>query len=272
LHCVNEACKPILKDHPWRVAAYNTLLGCYVSIDPIGHAHAIRQCLRQLSKEIPRGPGEHRYVMMNHQRKFLMALGQFKQAEKVVLRHLALFDEDVGEDEWYIKGAVVDMCWIGYRQQDWEKVCAYAEQGEELVRHMQNSQHELAEAQLWQAVCARKEGNETRAKRLLRGAVNRIRHLEAEPFAEYYDALAYFHELGENLDKALEVREQQLARTQGTGRLGYECEIHLQRCELLARLGRLTGEDLDRAHEATRPLKEPKPYLARLKRLKKDSS
>src|SRR5262245_43519302 len=30
LHCVHESRKPVLRDHPWRLAAYNTLLICYI--------------------------------------------------------------------------------------------------------------------------------------------------------------------------------------------------------------------------------------------------
>ena len=267
LHCVNEARKPILKEHPWRIAAYNTLLGCYVQIDAVGHEQAIRECLQQLDKEIPPGPSEHRYVMMKHQCDFLMALGELEPAEKLAQHYMALFDQDDEASDWYLLYPVMDMCWIGYHQQDWPKVQAFAEQGEEMARSLENTQLDVVEAQLWQAVVARKKGDEERAKRLFRTAVNRAARLEKKPSREHYDALAYFHESGENLDHALEARDKQLAELAGQGRHGYECEVHLKRCELLARLGRLTQQALQRAQEAMQPLKKPATYLARLKKL-----
>src|SRR5262249_28348885 len=71
--CALDTRKPHLRDHPWRLAVYNNLVGAYLGIDPLGYAEQIQETLDYLEKEIPAGPNDHRYVMMGDRREFLMA-------------------------------------------------------------------------------------------------------------------------------------------------------------------------------------------------------
>lgn len=269
LFCVHEARQPILKQHPWTLAAHNILLGCYVQIDPVGYSAPIRQCLRQLDKEISPQPGEHRYVMYVEKCEFLMHVGRIAEAERVALEHLALYDRDPDPDEWYEVAPLENLCWIKHRQRDWRQARDYAQLVEENSTARQRMPFSVASAKLWLAIAAWKDGDTKAARRHHRAAVNLIRHSQREPCREHYDALAYFHEVSEDLDKALEVRDQQLAKLVGKGRHGYECEVRIHRCELLARLGRLARDDIGGARQATTLLKKPKPYQTRIQRLEK---
>ncbi len=269
LHCVNESRKPVLQNHPWRMAAYNTLLSCYIRIDPIGYDEAIRQCLRELSREIPRGPGEHRYIMMQQKREFLIVNGRYKQAEQNAFRHLALFDEDPEQDVWYVISVYRDMCYLAWRKEDWETLASFADQFEKTSRGRENRKTDLVEALIWKAILARRKGEEPEAKRLYRNAVRRSKSLHQNFDMEHYDAWSYFHQLGEDLKQAVKIREEQMAAIQGKGRYGYECDTRIKKCELLAKLGQLTAEELNRAREATHPLKKPERYLKRIQKLEK---
>ncbi|MBM3996763.1 MAG: hypothetical protein FJ303_21810 [Planctomycetes bacterium] len=267
LYCINEARKPILRDHPWRVAAHNNLLACYVLIDPVGYAKPIRQCIRELNQEIPAGPGPHRYIMMDQECELLMALNQLKKAENVAIAHLALADKDSQPDLWYTAPPLLNLCWLQFRKRDWEKLQAFATQAETVGNSLEHAHLWTAEAMIWQAVVARQLGDEARATRIFQRVEMRVQRLAKLPSGKFYDAVEGFHQQGEDLEKALLVREDQLARIAGKGRHGYECDVQIKCCDLLARLGRLTSADLDRATALTAPLKAPKRYQTRIKKL-----
>jgi ATP/maltotriose-dependent transcriptional regulator MalT len=267
LHCVNESRKPILKNHPWTIAAYNTLLACYVRTDPRGHEQAIRDCLKHLDGEIPEGPSEHRYVMMVHHCEFLMAIGDLDKAIKITNRHQNLFEEERRGNEWYLLYPIMDRCWIGYQQKDWDAVKDYAKQAEEIAESLENTQLDVVEALVWQAIVAYKDGDEKAARRHFRTATNLAKSIEKEPSSEHYDAMAYYHRINGDLDKALAVRDRQLEGLAGKGRYHDESNANIKRCDLLAKLGQLSKADLERARAAMQPLKDASPYLERLERI-----
>ncbi|MGE3804194.1 MAG: hypothetical protein AB7K24_05940 [Gemmataceae bacterium] len=267
LHCVNEGRKPALQGHPWRIAAHNTLLAAYIDVDPLGYAQAIEACIKELSREIPRNSFEHRYVMLEHQRTYLLICGRYQQARRIALRALNLFERDFLGDDWYVIHAFLDLCLIAFHDRNVEGLLAAVEPVEEIARSHETAQLDHSEAQVWQAIAARLQGDEKRAKRLFRSASNRTVRLRKKPRLRHYEAIAAFHELGEDLERCLEVRDEQLAHIQNTGRFGYECDVRIKRCELLARLDRLKPRDLAKARDSLKPLKNPQPYRKRLDKL-----
>ena len=120
------------------------------------------------------------------------------------------------------------LCWMASAQrQDWEKLAEVAALGEEAARSV-GKQMELCEFLAWQSVLARRAGDEPRARRLHAQAAAKMAALRMPSEREYPDATALFHELGGDLDKALQMREWELANIASTGRVAYECEIHHQ--------------------------------------------
>ncbi|MGE3804196.1 MAG: hypothetical protein AB7K24_05950 [Gemmataceae bacterium] len=272
LHCVNEGQQPHLTDHPWRIAAHNTLLKLYVDIDPIGHAAAIEECLRNLAREIPEDEFEHRYVLYGQETLFLIAHGRWEEARQQCLNKLALFERHDFKNDSYLISTYLSLCEIYWRERGREEILRYAQQAEETARRRRAAQLSLANAQVWLAVATRLYGDEETARRYFRSALNRISRLHTKPDAGHYDAMIAFLELGEDLESCLRVREEQLEHIQGTGRFSYECELQIKRCELLARLGRLTPEDLARARPSLKRLKNPQPYQQRLDQLAEPGS
>ena len=72
------------------------------------------------------------------------------------------------------------------------------------------------------------------------------------PGESYYDALAAFHELGDDSEQAWAVRERELDTTLGKGQLAYECLVRLKRVRLLMKLGRPMEEETQAVRQ-TRP-------------------
>ncbi|MBM4069936.1 MAG: hypothetical protein FJ271_13435 [Planctomycetes bacterium] len=270
LHCVHESRKLVLREHPWRLAAHNILLGCYVDIDVLGYAAAIRETLYELDREIPAGPNAHRYVMLGYQRRSLIEQGKLRQAEKNALHVLDLLDEDDNDDNsFYLLSPLHHLCWLCFKTKDWERVRAFAIEAEATARTRDTSEADIAVSQIWQATAERQAGDAARAKRLFRKAHERMKPLQAVPGDNYFDAVVAFHELGEDLDLAERAREQQLKVLEGKGQVGLQCDVRIKRCELLARLGRLARRDLDCARKALAPLKAPKAYEKRIRQLEK---
>ncbi|MGE3804198.1 MAG: hypothetical protein AB7K24_05960 [Gemmataceae bacterium] len=266
LHCVHEARKPELREHPFRIAAHNTLLATYLDIDPLGYADAIQECLRNLSREIPRRSFEHREVMLGHQCFFLMMQGRWKQARRLELRALARFEQEGFDKEWYILSTYLNLCEFAWRERRADELRQFGEAAEEIARDY-DSRLDVSNAQVWQAVAARLDGDEQLARRQFRSAMNRTRRLRKKPEMGHYQAIVAFHELGEDLERCLEARTEELQYIKGTGRFGYEADVCLKRCELLAQLGRLKPKDLAQARASLKPLKKPQPYQQRLDKL-----
>jgi hypothetical protein len=270
VHCALEVRKPHFAGHPWRFAAYNNLVAAYVGIDPEGHAEPIQQALAYLDAELPPEPNDDRYVMLGERRRFFMGTDRFEEARAVAMAHLGLLagDDDPSNVGWYSVSVNADLCWLLWRLGDWDGVAAYAAATEEVSRRVHQSQGELAEALLWQAVLARRGGEAETAKRRYRAATARMGRLRRPPSDQYFDALVQYHELGENLGLALKARERELHTVAGTGQLAYECRVHLKRCRLLARLGKLSPGDLDAARAAARLLRKPAKPLAEIDSLR----
>jgi hypothetical protein len=127
-------------------------------------------------------------------------------------------------------------------------------------------QVELSGFLMWQALLARRAGNEARASQLHRQANTRIARLRMPPDSAYRDAESAFHEHSGRLDLALAVRDDELAGLRDRGRFFLESSTHVKRCDLLRRLGHLTPADLRAARESAGNLREPSTVLAILAR------
>lgn len=158
------------------------------------------------------------------------------------------------------------LCWMAHRREDWQKLAEFAALGEESAWHP-SQQLELCEFLMWQAVLARREGDERQACRFHATATAKQARLQGVFQREYPDALTLFHELGGHLDRALQVRDWEMAAVKQQGRFAYECEIHLKRTALLAKMGRLRTADLDAARQAALKLRKPEKELAEIDKL-----
>ncbi|HKB38658.1 MAG TPA: hypothetical protein VKD72_19595, partial [Gemmataceae bacterium] len=161
-----------------------------------------------------------------------------------------------------------DLCEIAHRRQDWEALREWSGEGEALARR--TDEHlKVAEFLLWQALLARRDGDEELARRHLRRALSRSRRVRSLPGTAYYNVLCAYHELGGELDRALEVRDLELRRLEGKGRLHDETRCRVKRCRLLGQLGRPLEAELADARTAASRLRDPAPHLEELDRIER---
>jgi hypothetical protein len=262
------AAKPENAAFPARLGLFSDLIDAYLGVDPEGYADKIHETIAYLDKEIPEGPDEQRYMLYGSTRDFLMHLGDVATAEATVMRAMDLVGRDTDRRQG-IHHSVFNfsaLCWIAYKQEDYEKMADAAYDGEQAARIV-GHQMELCEFLAWQAVVARKQSDELRARRLQFTANTTMSRIQMPPNREYPDAMVLFHELGGDLDKALQVRDRELSANHNLGRLAYLCEAHVKRCQLLAKMGRLQAADLDAARQAAQKLRKPEHWLAEIDKL-----
>jgi hypothetical protein len=262
------AAKPENTAFPARLSLYSDLIDVYLGVDAEGYADQIRATLAYLDKEIAQAD-EQRYMLLGSTRDFHMHLGDFAAAEATVMQAMDLVGRDPDRRQGIHHSVfnISALCWIAYQQQDFEKMADAAADGEQAARTV-GHQMELCEFLAWQAVVARKQGDELRARRLQSTANTTMSRIQMPPNREYPDAMVLFHELGGDLDKALQVRDRELAANDNLGRLAYLCEVRVKRCTLLAKMGRLQAADVDAARQAAQKLRKPERWLAETEKLK----
>jgi hypothetical protein len=266
-----EARKPRYEHHPLRFAVYGHLTAAYLYIDPRGYETEIEQSLAHLEKELP-DVREERYILMARRRSFAEELGRLDEALAINERALALMDGDPNRYNalHHQTGNYSAACRLHFLRGDWDALGECAVTGEALARRKE-SKKQLALFLLWRALVSRRAGQEELALRLCRTATARMGRLGAPPGESYYDALGTYYELGGNLSAALKVRERHLAEIRGKGMLATECDAHIQRCRVLARMGRLTAADLAAARAAAARLRAPGHYLGEIERINRES-
>ncbi len=264
-----EARKPAYSQLPQRICLHEDLIYAYLGIDPLGNADAIRSALEYMRSEVT-DDLDCRYCVQNCRTEFALLRNALDEAEESARLTLAMADEDVHRSTAEHHGAYAhcDLCEVAHRREDWDALRESATEGEALARR--TDEHlKVAEFLLWQALLARREGDEELGRRRLRHALSRSRSVRALPGTGYYNILCAYHEMGGELEKALEVRDVELRRLLGKGRLHDECRCRVKRCGLLARMGRPLDEELTAARESARRLRDPAPHLDELDRIER---
>ena len=77
--------------------------------------------------------------------------------------------------------------------------------------------------------------------------------------------MAKYYEAGGDWQEALGVRDRELASVAKKGMLHRACQVQLERCRLLAKMGQLTAADLDAVRQSAEKLRTPKWCLDKLR-------
>lgn len=256
-----EARKPMYRRCLARSHVQSILVDAYLTTDPIGYADKIREALDYLEAEGPIDVDVWRMVEMKRANLALWA-GRLEEAQHAAERHLARCENN----HFRLTHAYALLCEIAYRRGDLDAALEYAQTTEATARKAQQ-QRVLVEALCWQALFARKRGNEETALRLYRLATAGAAQLGRKSSYHYFDALSEFHVSGDEPERALQLRGVQLEQVRNSGSPWAECECRLRRCQLLAQIGRPLEHELAQAREAAKKLLNPAPFLAKLESL-----
>src|SRR5262249_42571806 len=151
--------------HPWRVAPFNSLLECYLSIDPLGYADEIQQTFDFLETILPRQPYDDLLVLLGHRWDFLAAQEKWEEARAVAQQRLAIKAANPERtSHFYGLSPASFLCWLSARQEDWDGLRHYAGLLEEWSASCSESDEYRSEAAIWQALAARQAGEEAAAR------------------------------------------------------------------------------------------------------------
>ncbi len=267
VEAVLEARKPSYEAFPFRFAIFYDLISAYLGIDAPGYADPIRQALHSLEHDVPRS-GEDHFLLEDSKRAFALALEDLDAAEAATLRSMRLADE-AGEEHSAAHHSAFNccgLCTVAFKRGDWERLGENAAAGEQAARRI-GYKMQISECQMWSALLALRSGDEARARPLRRQAVARVSRLKRPPSASWFNALAAWALHENDLAAALAVRDREYETIRDRGRLAYESVCHVERCRLLARLGKPLDEELKAGREAAAKLRNPGPELEKLERI-----
>jgi hypothetical protein len=257
--------RPELAQHPLRHATYLHLLRAYLEVDTPGYAAQAREVFAFLEADVP-DHGEARYSLLCLQSSFARSEGRLDDALACGRRVLELSTSDRCLYYHHQQYAHVDLCTTYRRRGDWIDLENHAAAGEELARRQSNS-YLVGLFQVWQALCARRAGEELQAGRYLRQGTARLERCACSRGDESFNTVCAYHEHAGDLEAALRARGQQLAGLIDRGLFISECRCRIDRCRLLAALGRPLAAEVRAAREVAGRLHDPAPHLAELDRI-----
>ncbi len=241
------------------------LIVVYQSIDHVGYEDAIRVALEHLEKANRDETGNCRYLLQISKINFALDRDDFDAAIDLTMTGLAWLDSDTDRhtaDHFRVEFTTYP-AYIAFKQRDWAKLAMTAVVAEEAARQ-RKSLNELARALLWQAIAARTAGDGLQANRLFRAAQTQRRKLGRSPGPWFYEAWAFYLELGGSLSEIVSLRNQEYNEIRDRGMLAYECWILTELCRLKVAMGTFQPEDREAAYQAALRLRKPERYLAAL--------
>lgn len=241
---------------------YIGLVENYLAIDPIGYENAIRETLAYVENEMTIDYESR--CMMEFRRSCLeIELDELKAAEDAAWRCIDACESAFGAG-YYQAVALACLCVVMFRRNEIKKIREYAIWGESQSRRPQEQVY-MAEFIAWQALSARKLGDDEVAKQLYRRAMSYAREKELKPDPMFYEAMCDYHLLAGDTDHAMTLRDQQLSESVVSGSPYRECMCRLERVKLLKLMGQPLEDEIEAAKEAAKELAKPALFLARLK-------
>ena len=251
---------PAGSSFPQRICVREDQIRIWVGVDPAGYAAGIEAGIAMMEAELPE-ESYCRSCLMAVRTRYAFELGRWDETWALLEETLTtrLLPQE-------LPALHTQLCLVAWRRGDWEGLRHWAAEGVASSRTHDMAAC-LAECMAWQAVLARRDGDEPAAQRLCRSAVLEAKR-SLRPLAhEYFDALCAFHEMAHEYDRAYQTRGRQLALLRGKEHIWEECRARLEACRLLALQGRASEGATAAAREAAARLRQPEVVLAGLARL-----
>jgi len=253
--------------HPDRQMVLDNVLYTYIKTDPHGYEDDIERGARYLDELIEKGAVGMRFVLNHRRMVYLSFMERWDEAYELALRSLGLIDQvtDSHSRIWHSAWTLYQLCRVCYTLERFDELSEYTEHLREISTKHGQLRRTQADSWFWHAMLLRLQGDPKSAVRAYQrgltalGPVERRDSICADPMAAY-------HEACENWQGALEIRDHELADVSPKGMYHRACEIHLDRCRILQRIGTLTDQDLTLAREAANLLRKPKWYLKKLEK------
>jgi hypothetical protein len=245
-----------------QTSVYDILTHAYFYRDCLGYEQEIRDSADYIEKELPMLHDVQ--LRLDYLRAELeYENGNYQAARDRVMQYLvdAEFAHAFRRSDGYLVGRRV-MFALG----DIPLAYQYTKMDADVSRNG-GYQRGVADALLWQAVCAKQMGNDGEAQRLFQQGITHYQHYNMPHTLMYFDAVAEYHELCGERERALTLRESQFDELPARGSLHDVALAHLQYCRLLGRMGKPVDDALQKAREFIQTLRKPDVHDKALNRI-----
>jgi hypothetical protein len=236
------------------------LAALYFQLDFFGYEDKIREMLDVIQSDIPLD--EDTYLRMRQlEADFHFEHERFEEAKAQTLVTLA----ESHNNAFRMRTAYHVLHRIAFAQGEIALALDYSRETEKYAVQCVTPRR-TAEAILWEAAYERRLQMSTAWQTLSR-AMTFYRDYDLPLVGNYYSALCDYHEQDNKLEKALELRQEQLQSAPDFGSNSYIVETHIDLCRLMGRMGLALADALKQAREATVDCLKPDVYIERLKRI-----
>lgn len=256
LQLAGELEKPEFAAFPEPYLLADTLLAAYLGIDATGYPETIRELLMRWEVEVPDEACTPRYLLLARRREFACAQERCEDALEINQLELNLAAHDPEAERAMHFGLFAHLASARLAQErgDDHVLIEAAQRAHDLAQRCRHLCEE-AEAQAWLALAWRRAGRQEDAEIGYEKAVAGIQHLGIPPAPGYFTALGAFHQEVGDFEAALEIRSQELSTLRDRNRRLQECRVRVERCRLLAKLGRPVDVELEEARNAAGQLR-----------------
>lgn len=154
------------------------------------------------------------------------------------------------------------MCLISLRRENWSDLNKWVRAMQGLVNY--GAEAAQAEAWMWWAVNFRVRGSKQSITAYKQG-LKKIKQSKNMPHSRYHDAHVAYHEVGEDIESAIQVRLDQYENIQRRGMKAVEFEILVDICRLKKMIGEDYATDLEQASDMANGFSRPEVYLDKLR-------
>lgn len=247
---------------PIRSRIYFLLADIYYEMDVFGYEDEIKGALDYLEEHIPMD--EDTYFRVQHRRADIHFLYErYDEAFEGVTVYMAR----ATHNEFRMRSAHQMLRAIAYARGELAIAHDHALHAEQFARAIQ-SHVDVAVALLWQSALSKRQGNDALAQQSYLQGVHIFLQHQLPHWPDYYNAVCDYLEICGETEKALRLRQEQLAEYQDYGSPFYLAWGHLQYCRLLGRSGKDMKTALDTATQLAAVMRKPALYLGKLEKIK----
>jgi len=262
VRCAVEARKAIYQTCPMVSRVHLGVLDAYIRTDPISYEKQVRDTIAYLQANFD-SDEEIRSLMIARQYYLEMVMSRYDAALQLALQHLA----NAGTNNHRLVGAYQQLTDVCYRLDNPKEGLGYAQTGETQARRGKHHLRALVTFLAWQTLFTRQLGDSTAARRFHNVTLSHASQVGAKLYESYYNALCLYYELEGQFERALRLRDVELAEILETNSLYDEGKIYIWRLRLLTKMGLPLDKDLAAARAIAAKMTKPEFYLAKLDRV-----
>lgn len=260
-HATVEARKPIYDHCPGRPYVYTRMVSAFFYTDPVGYADEISEIFDFVEREYS---GEYTLIQEALLRRALLngMLGELDIARDQAFKALAGAenDPDLERDSCQVLADVLR------RRGEYQQSLLYAQQCATLARSTQFYRIYLEQV-AQQALLNRLLGDEAEA--LLQWGLFKVhaKVIDNECYFTTNALISEYHEIDDDLDRALEYGRLALSQAQKSGCYYAITELWIDQARLLGKANMPNREELNAARASLADLRKPAFYLTKLERV-----